>query len=619
MLVVQTGGTIDKHYPKVFQGNGFEIGVPAALDILSRGVSPNSSDAFKVVTVCAKDSQLITNADRDSMAAAIIQHSSTRVIITHGTDTMILTGQYLAQLPALQSATIVLTGALTPAAFKNTDADFNFGMAVGAAQCLAPGVFIAMHGTVAPVANCTRDPHTGRFVASSAPTPAPSPVPAGFSPSSQLARHEPHRSHLKWRKSDGGVFYLKHGAFVETNERGEDAYTFSVAGECLVAEENENRPCLVLYDKERNFTIRLSPLKAEISTNASDDDAEWSELIPGHWEECSKTVDRIKISPDVDPIQNPPLSQEQLDELRSRNLPEPVIARNFKNIPGKYLPFVGRRMSFLVHVSHAFSLEPRLTLEHMTTLVEAFDAIYDWFAKTLGQEPTRHMEYHGTLPVFGLAGNSQIGACCGWVGATGVEMSDHCFVKLFKDWHDNAQIDQALPYEFGRNFLFSSVNDRINYKSPDSGHTVSTGFAVFMRFMALRGCGLAGAPFRNLSYAEFLEKVRELLTIYNDTDSSWDTTLRPGKCPPNEARLSECDLWASFMLSLCDLCDENFLVNFYKQVKVRPAATNSLEAVDNLVVAASKAAGMNLIEIFRTWRWPVSDQACAELIAHFHS
>ena len=68
-----------------------------------------------------------------------------RVLVTHGTDTMVETAQVLA---TITDKTIVLTGALNPAGFRGSDAEFNIGTAVGAVQSLPPGVYIAMNGRI---------------------------------------------------------------------------------------------------------------------------------------------------------------------------------------------------------------------------------------------------------------------------------------------------------------------------------------------------------------------------------------------------------------------------------------------------------------------------------------
>ena len=86
-----------------------------------------------------------------------------RIVITHGTDTMTETAKLLAaQVP---DKTIVLTGALSPARFAETDAPFNLGMAFATAQVAAPGVWIAMNGQVFDGMKVRKDRAAGKFVA----------------------------------------------------------------------------------------------------------------------------------------------------------------------------------------------------------------------------------------------------------------------------------------------------------------------------------------------------------------------------------------------------------------------------------------------------------------------
>ena len=69
------------------------------------------------------------------------------VVITHGTDTMSITAEALKDI---KGKTIVLTGAMAPARFRETDAVFNIGCATGAVQAMPPGVYIAMNGQIFP-------------------------------------------------------------------------------------------------------------------------------------------------------------------------------------------------------------------------------------------------------------------------------------------------------------------------------------------------------------------------------------------------------------------------------------------------------------------------------------
>ena len=89
--------------------------------------------------------RLPTDADRELIRQAIAAQPAKHVLVTHGTDSMVETAKVLA---SLTDRTIVLTGALNPARFRGSDAEFNIGTAVGAVQSLPPGVYIAMNGRV---------------------------------------------------------------------------------------------------------------------------------------------------------------------------------------------------------------------------------------------------------------------------------------------------------------------------------------------------------------------------------------------------------------------------------------------------------------------------------------
>ena len=118
---------------------------------------------YRLVEVMRKDSLELTDADRTLIAAAAREAPEMRIVITHGTDTMTETAKLLAaQVP---DKTIVLTGALSPARFAETDANFNLGMAFATAQVAAPGVWIAMSGQVFDGLQVRKDREAGKFVA----------------------------------------------------------------------------------------------------------------------------------------------------------------------------------------------------------------------------------------------------------------------------------------------------------------------------------------------------------------------------------------------------------------------------------------------------------------------
>jgi L-asparaginase len=140
LTVITTGGTIDKVY---FDAQSdYQIGAPQIGAILSQ---LEVAFEFEVVPVLRKDSLDLTDADRATIRAAVERQPHRRLLITHGTDSMVDTARALA---GITGKTIVLTGALNPARFQGSDAVFNIGCAVGAVQTLGDGVWIAMNGRI---------------------------------------------------------------------------------------------------------------------------------------------------------------------------------------------------------------------------------------------------------------------------------------------------------------------------------------------------------------------------------------------------------------------------------------------------------------------------------------
>ena len=140
LLIVTTGGTIDKIY--FDDKSDYQVGEPQIGRMLEElGVAFR----FRVIPIIRKDSLHITDADRELIRATIAAQPARHVLLTHGTDSMVETAKVLA---SIADKTIVLTGALSPASFRGSDAEFNIGTAVGAVQSRPPGVYVAMNGRI---------------------------------------------------------------------------------------------------------------------------------------------------------------------------------------------------------------------------------------------------------------------------------------------------------------------------------------------------------------------------------------------------------------------------------------------------------------------------------------
>jgi len=155
--IITTGGTIDKIY---FDAKSdYQVGDPVIGELLARmGVGFE----FSVQSAMRKDSLDMDDSDRARIRTLTQDCTENCVLITHGTDGMVATGAALAGIPGKR---IVLTGALQPAAFAESDAVFNIGCAIGAVQSKPPGVYIAMNGQVFDADKVIKNLDANRFEA----------------------------------------------------------------------------------------------------------------------------------------------------------------------------------------------------------------------------------------------------------------------------------------------------------------------------------------------------------------------------------------------------------------------------------------------------------------------
>jgi L-asparaginase len=134
-----TGGTFDKTYDEIHGRLSFrDTHLP---EMLTLG---RSRVEVSVRTLMMIDSLDMTGADRDLIVRNCAECAESRIVITHGTDTMVETAAALAR--GVSGKTIVLTGAMIPYAFGSSDGLFNLGSALSFVQALPAGVYIAMNG-----------------------------------------------------------------------------------------------------------------------------------------------------------------------------------------------------------------------------------------------------------------------------------------------------------------------------------------------------------------------------------------------------------------------------------------------------------------------------------------
>jgi len=138
--IFTVGGTIDKIY---FDAKSeFQVGEPQIGELLHEA---NVSFGYSVESLMRKDSLDMTDADRQLVRAKVDAEPVQRILITHGTDTMVDTARALV---GVENKVVVLTGAMQPAQLRVSDAIFNIGYAIAVLQQAEPGVYVAMNGQV---------------------------------------------------------------------------------------------------------------------------------------------------------------------------------------------------------------------------------------------------------------------------------------------------------------------------------------------------------------------------------------------------------------------------------------------------------------------------------------
>jgi L-asparaginase len=151
-----TGGTFDKEYDELAGRLYFrDSHLPEMLKL------GRSNLKVEVRTLMMIDSLEMTDADREIILEQCRNAPEKRIVITHGTDTMVETAQTLAA--GIPDKSIVLTGAMVPYKFGSSDGLFNLGSALAFVQTLPAGVYVAMNGRYFPASSVRKNRQTGTF------------------------------------------------------------------------------------------------------------------------------------------------------------------------------------------------------------------------------------------------------------------------------------------------------------------------------------------------------------------------------------------------------------------------------------------------------------------------
>ena len=151
-----TGGTLDKKYNE--RNGQLEFSKSHCKEIIENNRASLKINYKELMLV---DSLDMTPEQRTEIVASCINATDDKIVITHGTDTMVITASEIAKQNL--SKTIVLTGAMIPFSLKKSEAEFNIGSALAFAQTLSAGVYIAMNGQFFKWDNVQKNIELGKF------------------------------------------------------------------------------------------------------------------------------------------------------------------------------------------------------------------------------------------------------------------------------------------------------------------------------------------------------------------------------------------------------------------------------------------------------------------------
>jgi autotransporter-associated beta strand protein len=301
--------------------------------------------------------------------------------------------------------------------------------------------------------------------------------------------------------------------------------------------------------------------------------------------------DNVQYANQVYTAANAPFIQGKGQLIVGPQLPPSYDYKSIKGATIKLYPYTGRNIALLVT---AEIYDPVI----LGKITLALDKAYDFYKEATGREPTPFRRYNGLATIAMV--EDTCGAGCGYLGASGIELQTGTYKRLFNYVKNYNQYDQAVFYELGRNFWF--YGKKIEYVGSDAVANITTGYAVYMRFLAMDAAGVVGAPFGKDAFETFRQNVMGVIDIYlNDPSLNWENTLKLGRSPKGNVT----SLFASFMFRLeCDFGSE-FIKKFWQKVALQPNRVTTQDAVNNFINAASQAAGEDLTDYFAAWRWPV--------------
>lgn len=275
---------------------------------------------------------------------------------------------------------------------------------------------------------------------------------------------------------------------------------------------------------------------------------------------------------------------------------------SFKDEKYQLYPWEGKNVVLLTKTNN---LSPAI----MGRILYALDTAYDTYRSISLYSPSSYRTYNKKTTIGVLAANEiGCGAACGRLGATGIELSQPLFNRLYNGVERFDQYDQPLFYELGRNFWDYAGIQRVltkggngSWNSDPFWDVSTTGFACFMRALTVEVNNIPMQPWdgNNTNWQAFLDETKSLAYLQRDSSTATFSNTFQVKKPPYSGNLGATDFWASIMFYFAEGKNiEIFTRDFFQALKQQGTPNSTAQVVGNFVKALSSASGKDVSDIF---------------------
>ena len=275
---------------------------------------------------------------------------------------------------------------------------------------------------------------------------------------------------------------------------------------------------------------------------------------------------------------------------------------SFKGQKFQLYPWEGRNVVLLTKTTNH-------SPEVMGRILYTLDKAFDTYRSTTQYSPSQARTFNSKLTIGVLAADEiGCGAACGFLGATGIELSQPLFNRLYNGVEKFDQYDQTLFYELGRNFWDYAGIQKVLTKGGNGSWTSdpfwdvsTTGFADYMRALTVEVNNIPMQPWdgNNTNWQAFFDEMKSLAFMQIESSTSNFSNTFQAKKPPYSGALGATDFWASIMFYFSEGKDkEVFTRTFLQSLKQQRTPTSTAQVVENFVQALTIATGSDASDTF---------------------